>query len=101
MVWRDGQGKQRRHAPDFLVRRTTGGCTLVLDSRPRESIGDRAAFAAMSQASSMVSWEYALWDCLDPVVAANHRWLGGYRHPRCFDEAVLSRIGLPPRRMLR
>ena len=87
LVWRDGQGEQRRHAPDFLVRRTAG-CTLVLDSRPRESMGDRAAFAAVSQASGMVGWEYAVWDRLDPVMAANYRWLGGYRHPRCFDEAV-------------
>jgi hypothetical protein len=91
LVWRDGQGKQRRHAPDFLVRRT-GGRTLVLDSRPRESIGDRAAFVAMSQASGMVGWEYAVWDRLDPVMAANHRWLGGYRHPRCFDEAVAREL---------
>jgi hypothetical protein len=49
---------------------------------------DRAALAAMSQASGMVGREYAVWDRLDPVMAANHRWLGGYRHPRCFDEAV-------------
>ena len=83
LVWRDGRGKQRRHAPDFLVR-LTGGRRLVLDSRPLELIRDRdrAALAAMSQASGMVGWEYAVWDRLDPVLAANHRWLGGYRHPR-------------------
>jgi hypothetical protein len=33
LVWRDEQGKQWRHAPDFLVR-LTDGRTLVLDSRP-------------------------------------------------------------------
>ena len=46
LVWRDERGKQRRHAPDFLVR-LTGGRRLVLDSRPLELIGDRdrAAFA--------------------------------------------------------
>lgn len=89
LVWCDEQGKQSRHVPDFLVRRT-GGRTLVLDSRPRELIGgrDRVACAAMSHASGMVGWQYAVWDRLDPVAAANHRWLGGYRHPRCFDETV-------------
>ena len=46
----------------------------------------------MSQASGMVGWEYAVWDRLDPVMAANHRWLGGYRHPRCFDEAVAREL---------
>ena len=46
----------------------------------------------MSQASGVVGWEYAVWDRLDPVMAANHRWLGGYRHPRCFDEAVVGEL---------
>jgi hypothetical protein len=66
----------------------------VLDSRPLELIRDRdrAALAAMSQASGMVGSEYAVWDRLDPVMAANHRWLGGYRHPRCFDEAVAREL---------
>jgi hypothetical protein len=93
LVWRDEQGKQRRHASDFLVR-MTGARRLVLDPRPLELIRDRdrAAFAAMSQASGMVGWEYAVWDRLDPVMAANRRWLGGYRHPRCFDEAVAREL---------
>jgi hypothetical protein len=34
-------------------------------------------WVAMSQASGMVGWEYAVWDRLDPVMAANHRCLGG------------------------
>jgi hypothetical protein len=75
LVWRDEQGRQRRHAPDFLVR-LTGGLRLVLDSRPLELIRDRdgAAFAAMSQASGMVGWEYAVWDRLDPVMAIIAGW---------------------------
>ncbi|WP_245550451.1 TnsA-like heteromeric transposase endonuclease subunit [Nocardia niigatensis] len=93
LVWRQDGGKQRRHAPDFLVHRT-GARWLVLDSRPRELIGDRdrAAFAVMAHACAMVGWGYAVWDRLDPLLAANHRWLGGYRHPRCFDGAVAREL---------
>ena len=59
LVWCDEQGKQWRHAPDFLVR-LTGGHTLVLDSRSLGLIGqrDRAGCAVMSQASGMVGWEH-------------------------------------------
>lgn len=93
LVWCDEQGKRWRHAPDFLVR-LTGGHTLVLDSRSLGLIGqrDRAVCAAMSLAAGMVGWEHAVWDRLDPVTAANHRWLAGYRHPRCFDEALAREL---------
>ncbi|MFI1916789.1 TnsA-like heteromeric transposase endonuclease subunit [Nocardia sp. NPDC020380] len=86
LVWRQDGNKQRRHAPDFLVRKA-GSRWLVLDSRPSELIGDRdrTAFTAMAHACAAVGWSYAVWDRLDPVLAANHRWLGGYRHPRCFN----------------
>ncbi|WP_228566612.1 TnsA-like heteromeric transposase endonuclease subunit [Nocardia sp. SYP-A9097] len=93
LVWRQDGNKQRRHAPDFLVR-MTGSRWLVLDSRPAELIRDRdrAAFAAMSHACAAVGWSYAVWDRLDPVLVANHRWLGGYRHPRCFDGSVAGEL---------
>ncbi len=29
---------------------------------------------------------------MDAVVVANQRWLAGYRHPRCFDEAIAARL---------
>jgi len=29
---------------------------------------------------------------MDPVVAANHRWLAGYRHPRCGDPQTAARL---------
>jgi hypothetical protein len=87
LLWDAGTRRRRRHTPDFLVR-LDHGRTLVLDSRPSERIKDRdrEAFAATARACGEVGWEYAVWDRLDPVLAANHRWLGGYRHPRCFDE---------------
>ncbi|MGH3722062.1 MAG: TnsA-like heteromeric transposase endonuclease subunit [Pseudonocardiaceae bacterium] len=94
LVWPGGRGgRPRRHAPDFLVG-LEGGGVLVLDSRPWELIEpvDREAFTAIDRACGLLGWRYAVWDRLDGVVVANQRWLAGYRHPRCFDERVASRL---------
>ncbi|WP_327146897.1 TnsA-like heteromeric transposase endonuclease subunit [Nocardia sp. NBC_01327] len=104
LLWDAGSGRSRRHTPDFLVRLDSGR-TLVLDSRPLERIKDRDrdAFAATARACGDVGWEYAVWDRLDPVPTANHRWLGGYQHPRCFDERVardLLRVFARPQQLL-
>jgi hypothetical protein len=82
-------GKIRRHAPDFFARLADGG-VLVVDSRPLDRIGERdsQAFAAAGRACGLLGWRYAVWGAADPVVAANRRWLAGYRHPRCYDEVV-------------
>jgi hypothetical protein len=37
-----------------------------------------------------VGWDYRRVGAVDAVLAANVRWLSGYRHPRCFD---LERAG--------
>ncbi|MFI5930521.1 TnsA-like heteromeric transposase endonuclease subunit [Actinoplanes sp. NPDC051494] len=92
LLWPD-EGKDRRHAPDFLVRLDDGG-VLVLDSRPLELIedADRQAFTVTDQACGLLGWRYAVWDRLEPVLVANQRWLAGYRHPRCFDVQVAGRL---------
>ena len=93
LLWRSPGGKVRRHAPDFFVR-VAGGGVLVLDSRPLDRIGDRdrEAFAATRRACELLGWRYAVWGAMDPVVAANHRWLAGYRHPRCGDPGIAARL---------
>ncbi|MET7770491.1 TnsA-like heteromeric transposase endonuclease subunit [Nocardia sp. NPDC005366] len=93
LLWVGEDGRPRRHTPDFLVHREDGGI-LVLDSRPLDLIAerDRTAFAATARACETVGWDYAVWDRVDAVVAANHRWLAGYRHPRCFDAQVAARL---------
>jgi hypothetical protein len=92
LLWRAG-GQARRHAPDFFAR-LAGGGALVVDSRPLDRIGgrDREAFAAAGAACARLGWRYAVWDSIDPVPAANLRWLAGYRHPRCHDPAVAGRL---------
>ena len=92
LLWPTLAGKIRRHVPDFFVR--VAGGALVVDSRPLDRIGerDREAFAATERACGLLGWRYAVWGAMDPVVAANHRWLAGYRHQRCYDAAAGARL---------
>ncbi len=91
--WRTPAGKARRHPPDFFARLAGGRC-LVIDSRPDgvADDGDREAFAATARACELLGWGYAVCGQMDPVVAANHRWIAGYRHPRCGDPATEARL---------
>jgi hypothetical protein len=82
--WRDGDGGSRRHVPDFFARKAGGG-GLVVDVRPDDRIPARDAetFAVTAAACDAAGWEYRRAGDLDPVLAANMRWLSRYRHRRC------------------
>ena len=71
------------HAPDYFVRRADGS-GLVVDCRPvdRRPERDVAKFDATASACAQIGWEYQLLGAAEPIVAANVRWLAGYRHPR-------------------
>lgn len=93
LSWRTPAGKVRRHVPDFFARLADGGA-LVIDSRPLDAAddGDREAFAAARTACGLLGWGYAVCGEMDPVVAANHRWIAGYRHPRCGQAGTEARL---------
>jgi hypothetical protein len=78
-----GEGCLVRHAPDFFARRSDGSA-LVIDVRADERIddGDAAKFETTARACALAGWGYRRIGALDPVLAANLRWLAGYRHPR-------------------
>jgi hypothetical protein len=82
LSWPDGE-RLVRHAPDFFARRADG-TGLVIDVRADDRIepGDAAKFAATARACALAGWDYLRTGALDPVLAANLRWLSGYRHPR-------------------
>jgi hypothetical protein len=82
LCWDDD--RRVRHAPDFFVRRCDG-TALVLDVRADDRVGpgDAAKFDATARACEAVGWRYRRVGALDPVLAANLRWLAGYRHGRC------------------
>jgi hypothetical protein len=88
-----GSGRPLRHAADFFARRADG-TGVVIDVRPEQRIGERdaAVFAATARFCAQVGWEYERVGELDPVRAANLRWLAGYRHPRYAQPALASRL---------
>jgi hypothetical protein len=90
--WHDGR-RTRRHAPDFFARRTDG-TGVVVDVRPDDLVDEAAAesFAAMAAACAEEGWEFQRTGGPPPVLAANVRWLSGYRHPRCLRPAVTEAL---------
>ncbi|MEV0826353.1 TnsA-like heteromeric transposase endonuclease subunit [Nonomuraea rubra] len=83
LSWSTDEGKVRSHAPDYFARRADGSA-MVVDCRPLERIKPRDAvkFEATRRACERLGWEYCVVGAVDAVVAANVRWLSGYRHPR-------------------
>lgn len=81
--WSDVDGS-RRHLPDYFARRTDG-TGVVVDVRADDRIepSDARAFATTAAACAEVGWQFRRVGALDPVLAANVRWLSRYRHPRC------------------
>jgi hypothetical protein len=84
-----GRPGVRRHVPDFFAR-LADGSAVVIDVRPDELVGagDAEVFAATQRACAAVGWGYRRVGVVDAVLAANVRWLSGFRHRRCGSAAV-------------
>jgi len=83
--WQGEGGRDRRHVPDFFAR-LAGGTGVVVDIRPpddRIPEKDVEVFADTAAACAAAGWEFRRLGEIDPVLAANVRWLSRYRHPRC------------------
>ena len=81
--WHDGR-RSRRHAPDFFAR-LADGTGVVIDVRADDRIEpqDAEAFGVTAAACRNAGWQFRRVGVIDPVLAANVRWLSRYRHPRC------------------
>lgn len=88
-----GEGRGRRHAPDFFVRRADGGA-VVVDVRPDDLVDDVAAeaFDATARACAEAGWEFRRTGGPAEIPAANVRWLAGYRHPRCWRPEIAGAL---------
>lgn len=84
-----GERRERRHAPDFFARRADGS-GLVVDVRPDDLIDPRSAesFAVMAGVCERAGWEFRRTGGPGALLAANVRWLAGYRHPRCLRPGI-------------
>ncbi len=86
-------GKARRHAPDYFAR-LAGGTGVVVDVCADDQIPARDAevFEMTARVCASVGWDYRRVGVVDPVLAANVRWLAGYRHPRCMNPGPAARL---------
>jgi hypothetical protein len=89
LTW-SGAGRAVSHTPDYFAR-LADGSAVVVDVRPaaRERPRDKMKFEATAAACGRAgNWSFRLVHELEPVLAANVRWLSGYRHPRHRDQVL-------------
>ncbi|MFI1294431.1 TnsA-like heteromeric transposase endonuclease subunit [Streptomyces sp. NPDC020792] len=90
--WHDGE-RERRHAPDYFVRRADGSA-VVVDVRADDQIApkDAEAFIATQFAYAQAGWGFERVGTPNVVLLANVRWLSRYRHPRCLNLPAADRL---------
>ncbi|MEV5479121.1 TnsA-like heteromeric transposase endonuclease subunit [Streptomyces sp. NPDC052207] len=83
LVWWGQGGRRVSHVPHLMARLRDGSAVLV-DCAGRGGISRRLAGRArvMEAAAAAAGWHYRIAGAPDPVLAANVRWLAGFRHPR-------------------
>jgi hypothetical protein len=82
LSWRE-EGKTRRHAPDYFAR-MADGTAAVIDVRADDQVPARDAevFEVTAWACASVGWSYRRAGAVDPVLAANVRWLAACEQGR-------------------
>ncbi|MGV9884910.1 TnsA-like heteromeric transposase endonuclease subunit [Streptomyces sp. NPDC003006] len=85
LIWRDpADGRVRGWVPQLFVRYADGSC-LLADCPSRSGAGGDGAQRArvvLEAVCVRVGWSYRRLEPPGAVMAANLRWLAGYRHPR-------------------
>ncbi|MFI6703545.1 TnsA-like heteromeric transposase endonuclease subunit [Streptomyces sp. NPDC050509] len=84
LLWRDADGRVRSWVPQLFARYADGTGLLADCPASPAAGGDRAqrARVVLEAACARVGWAYRRLEPPPAVVAANLRWLAGYRHPR-------------------
>ena len=80
----------RRHVPDFLLRRADGS-VLIVNVKPAERLGGRAVADALAWAGRVFAergWEHEVWSGADAQLLANVRFLAGYRRAALIEPAT-------------
>ncbi|WP_238696594.1 MULTISPECIES: TnsA-like heteromeric transposase endonuclease subunit [unclassified Streptomyces] len=84
LLWRHPRGQVRSWVPQLFARRADGTALLADCPSHPDAGGERArkGAEAVAQACADIGWTYRRLPPLEPVLAANLKWLAGYRHPR-------------------
>ncbi|MER5908631.1 TnsA-like heteromeric transposase endonuclease subunit [Streptomyces mirabilis] len=90
--WHDGE-RERRHVPDYFVRRADGS-GVVVDVRADERIEpkDAEAFEVTRLACAQAGWGFQRVGAPEALLLANVRWLSRYRHPWCLRRPTADRL---------
>ena len=82
----------RRHVPDFLLRRMDGS-VLIVNVKPAERISDERVAAALAWAAGVFSergWGHEVWSGADAQVLANVRFLAGFRRAALIESVATA-----------
>ncbi|MCW7947403.1 hypothetical protein AAW14_37085, partial [Streptomyces hygroscopicus] len=84
LLWRNPRGQVRSWVPQHFARYTDDTALLADCPSHPDAGGERAmkATEAVTEACAQIGWTYRRLPPLDDVLAANLKWLAGYRHPR-------------------
>lgn len=84
LLWRNPRGQVRSWVPQLFARYTDGTALLADCPSHPDTGGERAlnAARAVAEACAHIGWTYRRLPPLDDILAANLKWLAGYRHPR-------------------
>ena len=84
LLWRTPGGQVRSWVPQLLARYTDGTALLADCPSHPDAGGERALAAAQAveEACADIGWTYQRLTPLEEMLAANLKWLAGYRHPR-------------------
>jgi hypothetical protein len=84
LLWRDPRGQVRSWVPQVFAR-YSDGTGLLADCPSHPDAGGKRALGAaraVAEACAHIGWTYRRLAPLDDALAANLKWLSGYRHPR-------------------
>ena len=92
------QDADRRHVPDFLLRRVDGS-VLIVNVKPAEQLDDVKVADALAWAGCVFAergWEHEVWSGADAQLLANVRFLAGYRRAVLIEPTVEIDAIWPP-----
>jgi hypothetical protein len=96
-----GDGRVRRHVPDFLLV-DRGGLVTVVNVKPASRLGDPKVAGSLAWAGRLFAargWRHEIWSQAPAAVLANVRFLAAYRHqarvPGELAAWVSGRTGVP------
>jgi hypothetical protein len=84
------QDADRRHVPDFLLRRVDGSVVIV-NVKPAEQLEVERVADALAWAGRVFrerGWEHEVWSGADAQLMANVRFLAGYRRSALIEPAI-------------